>query len=249
MLSKAVRALLWVAYGVATVVVFATAGYISFSLFVRSGVTTVPELVGHQEAEVEGVLAQSGLRVRRPEEAERYDDQIASGAVLRQSPGAGSLVKRGSAVEIIVSLGPQLVEVPDLRGSALQAAQVTLAAAGLTVGRTEAVYSLGLPSGTVVEQAPLSGARVGRAQAVDLYLSQEDRAETYVMPDLVYRDLAVVRHFFDRLGFRLGSVKFEPYESVASGIVLRQFPLPGHPLRRRDVISLVVSSGVDEAGG
>jgi beta-lactam-binding protein with PASTA domain len=62
------------------------------------------------------------------------------------------------------------------------------------------------------------------------------------MPDLVYRDYEQVRRFFEARGFKLGSVKFEPYENVPAGVVLRQFPLPGHPLARRDVISLVVAS-------
>ncbi|MCZ6727052.1 MAG: PASTA domain-containing protein, partial [Acidobacteria bacterium] len=77
---------------------------------------------------------------------------------------------------------------------------------------------------------------------VDLYLATSSRAGTFLMPDLVYRDYERVRRFFEARDFRLGSVKFEPYESMAPGIVLRQFPLAGHPLRRQDAISLVVVS-------
>jgi hypothetical protein len=62
------------------------------------------------------------------------------------------------------------------------------------------------------------------------------------MPDLVYRHYEEVRRFFDLRGLRLGSVRFEPYEGVASGVILRQFPLPGHPLSGRDAVSLVVAS-------
>ncbi len=62
------------------------------------------------------------------------------------------------------------------------------------------------------------------------------------MPDLVYREYEPVRRFFDRRGFRLGGVKFEAYEGISPGVILRQYPLPGHPLRRQDVISLVVTA-------
>jgi hypothetical protein len=37
-------------------------------------------------------------------------------------------------------------------------------------------------------------------------------------------------------------VKYEPYEGIEAGVVLRQYPLAGHPLRRHDVISLVVAA-------
>ena len=62
------------------------------------------------------------------------------------------------------------------------------------------------------------------------------------MPDLVYRRYEAVRQSLQAGGFRFGSVTFEPYEGVAEGTILRQQPLPGHPLRRSDAISLVVAS-------
>mgnify|MGYP003477662428 CR=1 FL=1 len=67
-------------------------------------------------------------------------------------------------------------------------------------------------------------------------------ADTFIMPDLVYRRYEPVRRYFEGGGFRLGAVKFEPYEGISDGTILRQNPLPGHPLRRRDVISLVVAA-------
>ncbi|MGB5999602.1 MAG: hypothetical protein WBI00_03895, partial [Thermoanaerobaculia bacterium] len=51
-------------YVVLLLVVFVLAGYFSFSLFVRSGVTTVPELVGLSDAEVGARLVDDGLRMR-----------------------------------------------------------------------------------------------------------------------------------------------------------------------------------------
>jgi beta-lactam-binding protein with PASTA domain len=62
------------------------------------------------------------------------------------------------------------------------------------------------------------------------------------MPDLVYRDYEQVRPYFERLGFKFGNVKFERYEGVAAGVILRQFPLPGHPLTREVPVSLVVAT-------
>ena len=51
------------------------------------------------------------------EAGERYDDEVPAGHVLRQRPASGSLVKRGGRVEVAVSLGPQVVAVPDLDGA------------------------------------------------------------------------------------------------------------------------------------
>ncbi len=244
--SKVVRALGWLGYGGVLALAFGLAAYLSFSLLVRSGVTQVPDLVGLPAEEVAGVLADRGLARREGGERERYDDTVPAGRVARQSPKGGSLVKRGSAVEAIVSLGPQLIEVPDLSGRVLASAQVTLSANGLSVGRTASVFAAGGVPGTVVDQSPAPGERVGGDSPIDVYLALDDTAAVYLMPDLVYREYALVRRFFEARGLRLGNVKFEPYENIPEGIVLRQFPLPGHPLGRLDAISLVVASGAVE---
>ncbi len=241
-MSAILRKLGWALYAVVVLATFVVSGYFAFSLFVRRGATTVPEIVGLTEDEAAARLSDQGLALLVREGGARFDDEMPTGQMLQQSPGAGSLVKRGSAVEGVVSLGPELVEVPELEGMALPAAQVTLTAAGLTPGRTAGVFGEWEIPGTVVRQDPPAGSRVGRGAPVELYLCREARGRTFLMPDLVYRDYEQVRRFFERHGMRLGSVKFETYEGIAPGVVLRQFPLPGHPLRQSEVISLVVAT-------
>jgi len=242
MLRRVARGLGWLAYGAVLLAIFTIVGYFSFSLFVRSGVTSVPNLVGLPEADVDSLLADQGLRLRRQYDSDRFNEEIPTGHVLEQSPDPGGLMKRGAAVEVAVSLGPERLTVPGVEGQALQAARVALTSAGLGIGRIVNVYSYGAHPGTVVEQSPDPDAQVGRGKTVTLFLSAASRADSYVMPDLAYRNLETVRHFFERRGFRLGSVKFEPYEGFSPGVILRQYPLPGHILGRQDVISLVVTT-------
>ncbi len=221
-------------------VVFALVSYFAFSQFVRRGVTSTPELFGLSEADAEGLLADQGLRLAWSEDGERFDEQVPAGHVLIQRPRAGTLVKRGVAVTVIMSRGPQRIEIPMVVGSSLQAARVTLAAAGLTVGRAINVFSQQGAPGIVVAQEPAGGSRAERDAAIDLFLSMENRSETYLMPDLVNHNYEDVRRYFEMRGFRLGRVSYETYDGVAPGTVLRQYPLAGHPLHRGDVIALGV---------
>lgn len=218
---------------------FAGASYVAFSQFVRRGVTPTPELFGLDEEEAAALLADQGLRLAWSDEGDRFDEEVPPGHVLLQKPRAGTLVKRGHTVTVVLSRGPRLIEVPTVTGEALQAAQITLVAAGLRLGRTLNVYGRG-PSGTVVAQQPAGGARVERDAPIDLFLSLESSRDTFLMPDLVNRPYEDVRRFFENRGFRLGRVSYETYGGIAPGTVLRQFPLAGHPLRRGDVISLGV---------
>lgn len=227
---------------------FTLSAYLSFSQFVRRGVTPVPEVVGLPRSEAEAVLADSGLTMEIDAEAERHDDAVPLHSVLQQKPVARSLAKRGGVVRVGLSLGPEVVEVPDLGGLELADARVALGSVGLELGRAMTVYALAGSAGTVVEQDPPAGSVVGFAAGVDVYLAEESHAETFLMPDLIYRDHDLVRLFFERRGFQLGGVKPEVYEGVAEGVILRQYPLAGYPLTRNDVISLVVSTPPSDGG-
>ncbi|HTQ81430.1 MAG TPA: PASTA domain-containing protein [Thermoanaerobaculia bacterium] len=240
--QKLLRALGLLAYAAFVLFAFVLAAYLSFSFFVRSGVTAVPSVVGLTRAEASNALVEHGLAVREASGRGRYDDKVPAGRVLRQIPDARSLVKRGSGVQLVLSLGPQRVEVPDLAAKTFPAAQVALSGSGLIVGKTLSAFLPGRETGTVAAQDPDPGAEVAPASPVDLLLAQPAPGERYIMPDLVYQQYERVRVFFEREKFRLGSVKYERYEGVAAGVILRQFPLPGHPLSHDDPVSLVVAT-------
>jgi eukaryotic-like serine/threonine-protein kinase len=234
-----VQSLLW---GVVLVAVFGATAYLSFNLFVRRGAMTVPELAGLTSEEAARLLSDQGLRFRAAEPAGRWNATVEEGRVIESRPKAGGFVKRGSAVEVVLSLGLRRASVPNLAGKAMSAARVTVQAEGLELGDTLSIASAAGEPGTIVGQDPPPGSSVAAGTRIDLLVSLDASSETFVMPDLVYRRYEPVRGYFEGGGFRMGAVKFEPYEGISDGTILRQSPLPGHPLRKRDVISLVVAA-------
>jgi beta-lactam-binding protein with PASTA domain len=241
--SKLLRGMGCLAYAVLVFVIFGLAAYTSFSVFVRSGATTVPSVEGMSQTDAANALADQGLVLKTAEGTGRYDDKVLAGLVARQSPDAKSFVKRGSVVNVVLSLGPRRVTVPDLRGKNLPGAQAGLSGTGLALGRILGALAPHREApGSVIEQDPDPNAAVPPATGVDLLLAMGVPGERYVMPDLVYRNYDQVRPYFEARGFKLGNVKFERYEGVAAGVILRQFPLPGHPVSHEDAVSLVVAT-------
>ena len=243
MLSRLLRGLGYLAYLLLVVLIFGLAAYTSFSLFVRSGVTTVPSVVGLSRGEAAALLADQGMSLQSAEGAGRYDEKVPAGRIARQTPDPRSLSKRGRPVVVVFSRGPRRVQVPDLLSRTLPAAQSAISGAGLALGRMlGAVGPNREAPGTVIQQDPDVGASVAPASGVDLLLAVASPGERYVMPDLVYRNYDQVRPYFEQLGFKFGNVKFERYEGVNAGVILRKFPLPGHPVSRDDSVSLVVAT-------
>jgi eukaryotic-like serine/threonine-protein kinase len=239
-LLRALGRLLWAGVLAAGFVVSA---YTAFNSFVRRGEVILPDVVGLSLDEAQARMASAGVTVNWRKERDRFDSQIDAGKVVLQIPKGGTPTKRRSDVDVALSRGREMIEVPDLADQSIQTVLVRLKAVGLVLGRSFGVFSPGGTEGSVVMQTPAPGTLVDPSTPVDLFTRLGDVGESFVMPDLIYRDYDTVRAFFERNGFRFGSVKYEPYEGAAPGIVLRQHPLPGHRLRRRDVISLVVAGG------
>ena len=94
---------------------------------------TVPLLVGLEFGNAEQVLNALQLRVARPVELEP-SETVGEGTVLSQGLTPGLLVDRESEVSLTISSGPDLQEVPDMRGLTVFDAERRLAEVGLQVG-------------------------------------------------------------------------------------------------------------------
>lgn len=133
----------------------------------------VPDLGDLAQAEAAAELEAAGLAVGAQDE--EYSESVPAGAVLRQDPEPGAERRRGSAVDLVVSLGPAPIAVPGVVGLPEQDAAAALEGAGLVpvVGGTRE-YSRTVPAGAVVAQSP-SGTSVPRGTEIVLTLSRGPR--------------------------------------------------------------------------
>ncbi|MFE6235151.1 Stk1 family PASTA domain-containing Ser/Thr kinase [Cellulosimicrobium sp. NPDC057862] len=90
----------------------------------------VPQVTGSQKDAAVTALEDQGLV---PAVTEEYSETVAAGLVIRQDPEQGSDAHRTDTVNVVVSLGPPLVEVPDTYGTNVKAAEKALRDAGFEV--------------------------------------------------------------------------------------------------------------------
>jgi beta-lactam-binding protein with PASTA domain len=110
------------------------------------------------------VLEKRGLKV---EVSHDYSDTVAEGDVISQQPQDGTLFK-GDTVNLVVSLGPQLIEVPDVVASGVDDATQTLQDAGFVVQVSNAPGYIGL--GYVFSMDPGAGTELPKGSTVTIYL-------------------------------------------------------------------------------
>ncbi|TCC38094.1 Stk1 family PASTA domain-containing Ser/Thr kinase [Kribbella speibonae] len=115
---------------------------------------TVPDLTGKSYREANKTLRNLGFVVGR---STQYDEKVAEGKVISQSPNNGTLFAKDK-VSLVVSLGPPLVEVPDVKKKTTAEAQKILGDAGFKVTVQKAPFNLGL--NIVAAQSPGGGRKV-----------------------------------------------------------------------------------------
>ncbi|MEX2625540.1 MAG: PASTA domain-containing protein, partial [Ilumatobacteraceae bacterium] len=109
----------------------------------------VPDFSGAERADVVAELAELGLVLIGPEED--FDDEVPEGLVISQDPEPGAEVERGSEVTVTISLGPDVVPVPEVIGLTFEEAETALEEAGLVANLV-----FGASDG-VVEEATVDG--------------------------------------------------------------------------------------------
>jgi serine/threonine-protein kinase len=118
------------------------------TVFVSDGYPplTVPDVVGQDEAAATTAIEDEGLTVG--EVTRSYSDTIEAGLVISQTPAAQDPAGPSDAVDLVVSDGPEPVEVPDVVGMDIKDATDELEGLGFTVKTAQIWFT-----GTVFDQS------------------------------------------------------------------------------------------------
>ena len=215
-------------------------------LFVRKGHEfELPNVTALPVEEAETLLANLGLELQIT--GEEHSPARLEGTILSQEPPAGTLVKSGRPVNVVVSKGGQLVRLPYLVGVTIRQASLTLSDAGLVSGDVEWVFSDSLPPDVVMATLPEAGALVPKGSRVQLIVNQGGTQETVPMPNLVGAPLEEARDALSDLGLELGVVIRQQARDLLPGTVLEQSEPAGDPVRRGEVIDLVIAAAEADA--
>lgn len=210
--------------------------FFAYGKFWSSAEVVVPNVVGRTADDAERILKDSKLRVMI---TEQFDEDIAVGLVISQSPDPNSHVKEDRLVTIYVSKGAEVSVVPDVRKLTLREAELKLKGAGFIIGRIEEVDS-NEPEGTVIDQNPRSPAQINKSQKIDLIVS---RAEKPIeLPDFTGSTLSSVKKQLTALKLQQGSVE-EVASDEPKGTVISQNPPAGADVKQGSSVSFTISKG------
>ncbi len=202
----------------------------------------VPDLKGKSISAALDMISPLNLAMRK--EGVEFNSNVPIGTVLRQIPPAGTKVREGKVLRVVISQGGEAVFVPTLTGLPLRNAEMLLRENQLALGQTTESYSLQVEKGMVLSQDPKPESSVGRDSAVNIVISGGPPPGSVVlMPDFLRKDVGTATAWAEQSGVRLIVTKdmgsLFPY-----GVVLSQTPQADAVVGADAKVRLTISGNV-----
>lgn len=204
---------------------------------------TVPNIIGLNEEIAKEKLENLGLQY--VVKSEEFNNEYKEGHIIKQNINPGDVVKKGYPVEVIVSKGHKMVEVPELVNRYSYELDILLDDAGLDEGNVSYEYS-DIPSGIILRQNPEPYTTVPEGSTVDVVISQGPKISYVIMPNLVGKNVETAKREILAKGFAVGETKYEPSNEHDKDIVIGQNYPAGSEVEENTSIDLIVSSGPEE---
>jgi beta-lactam-binding protein with PASTA domain/tRNA A-37 threonylcarbamoyl transferase component Bud32 len=193
----------------------------------------VPQVTGLTLKSAQGRLERAGLKSSVREES---SDTIPKNRVISATPSEGEKVDKGSEVALVVSTGPEQVDVPDETGKSFDEASSDLEAAGFKVTRKDQETTDEDP-GTVLSQNPKGGSQAAKGSVVTLTVAKEP--SQIDVPDVTGEDQGDAIARLSSAGFEIQRQEKDVDSPEGDGVVVEQDP-PGGKAKKGSTVTIVV---------
>lgn len=146
-------------------------------------VVVVPDVQRRSLVEARLLIDQARLRIG--ELRETFDEEIKGGFIITQDPQPGARLERGKPIHLVVSKGPQRIEMPQLVGRSLRDARRMLQELGVTLAAVRTTATADVNPETVVDQSPPPGTKIRALDPVTVTVTVRPGQETTPPPSPV----------------------------------------------------------------
>ncbi len=212
----------------------------------KRGVRTVPDIKNISLAAALDKLSPLNLGMKK--EGSEFNSSVPVSAILRQNPPAGTKVREGKIVRVVLSEGGETVFVPSIAGMPLRNASMHLRQSQLTLGEVSEAFSLRLEKGYVLSQDPKAEKSVERSSLVNAVISAGKPPEGVVlMPDLLRKDVEDASAWAGEAGVGI-QVSTDATSLFPYGVILTQEPPPDSVISSDSKVVIVISGREGDEG-
>jgi beta-lactam-binding protein with PASTA domain len=226
-------------------------GIIATSIFfvaVRGGEQTlVPELRGKELAEA---LLELQVKELYPRIQLRYSQSSRDkGQILEQDPAAGTIVKAGRRIRLVVSQGVIVNRVENYLGRNIEDVRMDLQAVAASAGgqflslKEPLMYDYSTEApGTIIRQKPEAGADISGPTRLEFVVSRGQADSLVTVPQFVGFPISSVLEQIGRAGIAFEFTLQDIQEGEKGETVVFQNPPAGVSVTSNDILRLTVNS-------
>jgi serine/threonine-protein kinase len=187
-------------------------------------------------------ILDAGLTVGK--QTTQPDAQIPKDQVISTDPSVGTPVTRGQAIDLLVSSGPEMIQVPEVIGSAEASAVTSLQQAGFDVDpMITREFNTKYDYGMVFKTDPAPGTPTAKGSRVRIWVSEG--AEMERVPSVVGKTQADATDALNTAGFDVKTVK-KSDAATAKGTVIAQDPPGATDAPKGSTVTITVSTGPEK---
>jgi serine/threonine-protein kinase len=221
------------------VLVAAVSAYFAMSLLFKSADTVVlPDFTGNHVVSVLEYLTEHGLNTKV--RGSRYSAEIPKNHVIFQDPKAGTEIKKGRDVKLVLSKGTETILMPNLIGLDLRRAEIIFEENDLCRGHVSRTFNASQSKDAIVAQVPAAGKTVNRGGCIDILVSLGQPPQAYKMPDLKGLPLEEALTVIEMRRLSHGEIHTQYVSSPTRSGIVEQDPPPGYRVFERSAVHLTV---------
>ena len=217
--------------------------YVKFNDFLTVAEVEVPNVKGNYVDVAKEKIEGSGLKFGIRDEV--YSSEFKEGYVVEQSVNPGDKRKVNNLIEVIVSKGEKIINVPTFEGKYASDIEMLLDNTELEKGKID-YQDNEIPRGIIINQNPKAGSEVPSGTKVDFVVSNGPKIEKYVMPNLKNTSLSNAQRELAALDLVLGNITYENSDEIEKDYVVGQSVKSGEIVEENTTIDLIVSLGPKE---
>ena len=172
-----------------------------------------------------------------------YSATHPEGQIIKQSPKPPKKVKQGAKVKIWVSMGTEVVTVPDTAGKTRGEAEKALSKLGLSV-LVVPEKSESVEAGKVIRTNPEPGTKLDTGSEITVYISKAAGEDKVAVPQLInVASTAEARKILESSRLSLGT-PIEVESELPQGTILSQDPPAGTEVAVGTKVTVTIRTGV-----
>ncbi|WP_436884111.1 Stk1 family PASTA domain-containing Ser/Thr kinase [Staphylococcus pseudoxylosus] len=222
---------------------FGLFGFMAMGMFGNKYLET-PDLTGKTEKEAEHILKENKLQMG--ETTREYSDKYPENKIIKTKPEKGERLEQNSKVDIVMSKGPQLAEMPSLYGMSKSEAISKLEDLGIKDTKVKQSYSKQNVAKGLIESQNISPGDKAKVNNSNIELIESLGTKQVYVDDYENKSFKTAKEELESKGFKVEVSEERNDDKVKKDDVISQSP-KGEEVDEGSTISLVVSKGKEES--